>query len=354
MDTPSSNVLLSIRNLTTSFRIEGEYYAAVDDVSIDVMENEVLAIVGESGSGKSALALSLPRLHNMNYTRIEGEINFEGQNILDLNENDLNKVRGAQISMMFQDPLVALNPLLRVGGQIEEGLVYHTNMTKEERKARAIHLLDEVGMHDPELTYSQFPHQLSGGMRQRAMTALSIACKPQLIIADEPTTALDVTIQAQILDLLARMQRETGASIILITHDLGVVAEVASRVAVMYAGQIVEVASVYQLFENPCHPYTRSLLNAIPVIGSKNTRLKDMKGVVPTLKYLPRTGCRFSRRTPWISPTVHEETPTYHEIEPGHKVLCTCYEHFHFEDEAPFKKGAEIDHNAFKPKDGDE
>ena len=354
IDTPSSNVILSIKNLSTSFRIEGEYYAAVDDVSIDVMENEVLAIVGESGSGKSALALSIPLLHNMNYTRVEGEIIYDGNNILDMSEAELNKIRGAQISMMFQDPLVALNPLLKVGGQIEEGLFYHTNMNANERKARAIELLTDVGMHNPELTYNQYPHQLSGGMRQRAMTALSIACKPKLIIADEPTTALDVTIQAQILDLLARIQDETDASMILITHDLGVVAEVADRVAVMYAGQIVEVASVYQLFENPCHPYTRSLLNAIPVIGSKSTRLKDMKGVVPTLKYMPRTGCRFSRRTPWIASTVHEATPTYHEIEPGHKVLCTCYNHFYFEDDAQFKKGKEYDHAAFKPKDGDE
>ena len=299
----------------------------------------MLAIVGESGSGKSALALSIPRLHNMNYTKVEGEINYEGRNILDLNETELNKVRGAQISMMFQDPLVALNPLLRVGGQIEESLIYHTNLSQAARKERAIALLADVGMVNPELTYSQYPHQLSGGMRQRAMTALSIACKPKIIIADEPTTALDVTIQAQILDMLNRIQHETGASMILITHDLGVVAEVANRVAVMYAGQIVEVASVYQLFENPCHPYTRSLLNAIPVFGTKKERLKDMKGLVPTLKYMPRTGCRFSRRTPWIPEHIHQQTPTYHEVEPGHKVLCTCYKDFYFENETSAKDG---------------
>ncbi|MCL2839953.1 MAG: ABC transporter ATP-binding protein [Defluviitaleaceae bacterium] len=333
MTANASDLLLSVNNLRTSFRVGPQYYAAVDDVSLDIRKNEVLAIVGESGSGKSAFALSIPRLHNMNYTQIEGEINFEGKNILSLNEGELNKIRGDRISMIFQDPLIALNPLLRVGGQIEENLTYHTKLNDAEKKQRAIELLSEVGMVNPKLTHSQYPHELSGGMRQRAMIALAIACNPDLIIADEPTTALDVTIQAQILDLLRSIQKETKSSMILITHDLGVVAETADRVAVMYAGQIVEVATVYELFENPLHPYTRSLLASIPVAGNKNERLKAIKGLVPTLKYMPRTGCRFSHRTPWVDKSIHQEHPTYHEPIPGHKVLCTCYEKFHFEDE---------------------
>ena len=325
--------LLSIRDLQTSFRIEGQFYNAVDHINLDIRHNEVFAIVGESGCGKTALALSIPRLHNMNYTRLDGEINFNGKNLLTLKEKELNTIRGKDISMIFQDPLTALNPLIRVGAQIEETLKYHTNMNANEKKARAIELLTDVGIADPQLTYSNFPHQLSGGMRQRAMIAVALACKPQLIIADEPTTALDVTIQAQILDLLRDLQKETESSIILITHDLGVVAEMADRVAVMYGGQMVEMASAHQLFKNPAHPYTRSLLASIPQAGEDVDRLNAIKGIVPTLKYMPRSGCRFSQRIPWIPDDAHQDTPTYHELEPGHTVLCTCYQSFHFEGE---------------------
>ncbi|MCL2398350.1 MAG: ABC transporter ATP-binding protein [Defluviitaleaceae bacterium] len=327
------DILLSINNLRTSFRIDGQYYAAVDGVSIDIMHNEVFAIVGESGCGKSALSLSITKLHNMNYTRIEGEVNFNGQNLLDLNESKLNKVRGKDISVIFQDPLTALNPVIRVGPQIEESLTYHTNMNKKEKRDRAIKLLSEVGMVNPELTYASFPHELSGGMRQRATIAVSLACSPKLIIADEPTTALDVTIQAQILDLLRKLQKETQSSIILITHDLGVVAEMADRVAVMYAGQIVELASANDLFKNPQHPYTRSLLASIPNVGEDLHRLNAIKGIVPTLMYMPREGCRFSHRTPWIDGSMHEENPDYHEVRPNHFVFCTCYKDFYFENE---------------------
>ena len=331
--------LLQINNLQTSFRTDGKFYNAVDGVDIEIFNNEVLAIVGESGCGKTALALSIPRLHNMNYTRISGEIVFEGRDLLTLTETELNAVRGKDISMIFQDPLTALNPLIKVGSQIEETLRYHTDMNKHERKARAIELLDMVGILDPKLTHNSFPHELSGGMRQRAMIAVALACKPKLIIADEPTTALDVTIQAQILDLLRDLQKEIKSSIILITHDLGVVAEMADRVAVMYGGQIVEKATAATLFKNPKHPYTRSLLASIPHAGENVKRLKSIKGIVPTLKYMPRTGCRFSHRTPWIPKEVHEAEPTYREVEPGHIVLCTCYKDFYFEDERP-NKGA--------------
>jgi len=322
--------LLEIKNLHASFRIEGEYYDAVDGVSFSVNENEVFAIVGESGCGKSAMALTITRLHNPTYTKFSGEVLFKGQDILQMSPAELSKVRGGGIGMIFQDPLTALNPLHRIGAQIEEGLTYHTTLDKKGRKARAMELLESVGMVDPELTYKQFPHELSGGMRQRAMIAIAISCKPSLLIADEPTTALDVTIQAQILDLLRDIRKETGESMILITHDLGVVAEMADKVAVMYAGQIVETATVEQLFANPQHPYTKSLLNSIPSVVQEESRLKTIQGMVPMLKNLPRQGCRFAERIPWISAGAHEANPTYHEIEPGHYVLCSCYKSFSF------------------------
>jgi peptide/nickel transport system ATP-binding protein len=279
------------------------------------------------------MALSITGLHNKNYTRIEGEVIYDGQDLVSMPENQLNKIRGNNISMIFQDPLTALNPLIRVGAQIEEPLIYHTNYNAAQKKARALELLDAVGMVNPALTYRQLPHELSGGMRQRAMIAVALSCDPNLVIADEPTTALDVTIQAQILDLLRKLQKDMQSSIILITHDLGVVAEMADRVAVMYAGQIVEVANVKQIFKNPCHPYTRSLLASIPNAGENLHRLNAISGTVPTLREMPRKGCRFAHRTPWINATWHEADPVYHEIEPGHKVLCTCYKGFHFEGE---------------------
>jgi len=325
-------VLLSVRELCTSFRIDGQYYAAVDSLDLDIRKTEVFALVGESGCGKSAFALSLTRLHNPNYTTITGTVGFGGQNLLDLSEAQLNKIRGGRIGMIFQDPIAALNPLMRVGAQIEESLSYHTGLGKSDRKKRAIELLTEVGMTNPALTYTQLPHELSGGMRQRAMISIALACKPDLLIADEPTTALDVTIQEQILDLLRKLQSETQSSILLITHDLGVVAEMADRVAVMYAGQIVELAPVMKLFQEPRHPYTRSLLASIPNMDQEVNRLHVIKGVVPDLRNLPRAGCRFSHRIPWIPDHLHEETPTYHEVSSGHFVLCTCYEEFAFSD----------------------
>ncbi|MCL1995807.1 MAG: ABC transporter ATP-binding protein [Defluviitaleaceae bacterium] len=332
MEKPLLSPLLSIKDLRVSFRIDGQYYNAVDHVSLDVMPNEVFAIVGESGSGKSALALSIPRLHNMNYTRLHGNIFYDEKDLLVLRENQLNQIRGAHISMIFQDPLTSLNPLIKVGPQIEESLTYHTSMGKAEKKARALLLLDQVGIKNPPITYGSFPHELSGGMRQRAVIAVALACKPSLIIADEPTTALDVTIQAQILDLLRSLQKETKSSIILITHDLGVVAEMADRVAVMYAGQIVEIAPALKLFKEPHHPYTRSLLASIPHGDTVSKRLNAIKGIVPSLKYIPRTGCRFSHRTPWIPAERHQEEPKYHQVGQDHMVLCTCYKDFFFEE----------------------
>jgi peptide/nickel transport system ATP-binding protein len=325
--------LLQIKNLTTSFRIHDEYYAAVDNVSLNVNENEVLAIVGESGCGKSALALSIMRLHNELNTKLEGEVNFKGQNLLTLSTAEMNRYRGNEMGMIFQDPLTALNPLMRIGQQIEEAMKNHLNLSDAEMKARSLELLKKVGIPNPERTYLQFPHELSGGMRQRVVIAIAIACEPKFLIADEPTTALDVTIQAQILDLMRELQKQMKTGIILITHDLGVVAEMADRVAVMYAGEIVEIADVYTLFSNPLHPYTRSLFNSIPSAAEGSDRLHVIQGIVPSLKNLPRTGCRFASRIPWIKESAHEINPTLHEVEKKHWVRCTCYQDFHFPDD---------------------
>ncbi|WP_155590168.1 ABC transporter ATP-binding protein [Lysinibacillus cavernae] len=329
----TANDLLTIRNLTTSFRIKDTYHAAVDDVSLSLNKNEVLAIVGESGCGKSTLATTVVGLHNEVNTKVSGDIFYNNQNLAKLNEQQFNNLRGNDIGFIFQDPLSALNPLMRISEQIEEGLIYHTKFTKQQRSERVLELLNHVGIANPKRVARQFPHQLSGGMRQRVMIAIALSCKPAILIADEPTTALDVTIQAQILDLLKTLQTETEAGIILITHDLGVVAEMADRVVVMYAGEVVEEAPVKELFNNPKHPYTRSLLNSIPQTHSENERLEVIQGMVPSLINLPREGCRFSGRIPWIDASSHETKPQLHEIAPGHFVRCTCWKHFHFEGE---------------------
>lgn len=323
------NKLLEINHLHTSFRIRDDYYAAVDDVSLTVNKNEVLAVVGESGSGKSAFAFSIMRLHNR--AKTEGEILFKGEDVITMSNSRLNEVRGLNMAMIFQDPLTALNPLMTVEEQIGEALFLHDRkLSKSHIRERVIDLLNQVGIPRPELVSEQYPHELSGGMRQRVMIAIAISNDPELLIADEPTTALDVTIQAQILDLIRDLKQKMDAGIILITHDLGVVAEMADRVAVMYAGEIVEVTDVKTLFGDPKHPYTRSLLNSMPNAVEKDEKLHVIQGVVPPLPQLPRTGCRFKDRIPWIDESAHEEEPTLHEIEPGHFVRCTCYQHFYF------------------------
>ena len=325
-------LLLEVKNLHTSFRIRDDYFDAVDGVDMKLFSDEVLAIVGESGCGKSTLATTIMGLHNPNFTRSTGEIIFEGKNLVGLSEKEFNEIRGEGIGMIFQDPLSSLNPLQRIGKQIEEGLIYHTKMNAEERNARVLELIEQVGIPNPPRVARQYPHELSGGMRQRVIIAIALACKPKIIIADEPTTALDVTIQAQILDLLVSIQKEINAGIILITHDLGVVAQLADRVCVMYAGQIVEQAPVLELFTNPKHPYTRSLLNSIPQMDADDEDLYVIQGMVPSLKNLPRQGCRFKARIPWIKDEEHEENPTMHEVAPGHFVRCTCYKNFHFNE----------------------
>ena len=327
--------LLEIKNLETAFRIKDDYFNAVDKVSLDLYKNEVLAIVGESGCGKSTLATTIMRLHNENLTKSTGEIIFNGKNILDLTEDEMNKIRTKDIGMIFQDPLSSLNPLHRIGKQIEEALIYHTELSAEERQKRDIELLTQVGIPNPERCAKQYPHELSGGMRQRVMIAMAMSCKPSVLIADEPTTALDVTIQAQILDLIKGLQAEMHAGIILITHDLGVVAEMADRVAVLYAGEVVEIGTAEQIFKNPKHPYTRSLLRSIPQLDDEDASddLYVIQGMVPSLKTLDRQGCRFADRISWLKDEEHEHNPTLHEVEEGHHVRCTCYKNFEFEGE---------------------
>lgn len=327
--------LLEIKNLETAFRIKDDYFNAVDGVSLDLYENEVLAIVGESGCGKSTLATTIMGLHNENLTRSTGEVIYNGENILNYSEKQFNTIREKEISMIFQDPLSSLNPLQRIGKQIEEALIYHTDLNAQEREKRVIELITQVGIENPEKCVKRFPHELSGGMRQRVVIAIALACNPKIVIADEPTTALDVTIQAQILDLLKKLQNKMKAGIILITHDLGVVAEMADRVAVLYAGQLVELGTAKQIFENPLHPYTRSLLKSIPQLDSDNNSddLYVIDGMVPSIKDLNREGCRFAGRISWVPEEEHEKNPTLHEEEEGHFVRCTCYKNFKFKEE---------------------
>lgn len=331
--------LLAINGLTTSFRIGDDFYAAVDDVSLTVKPNEVVAIVGESGSGKSALAFSIMGLHS--HARSSGEISFDGHRLNALSQKEFNRLRGREIGMIFQDPLSALNPLMTIGDQIEEALILHnSDMGKTARKNKVLQLLSQVGISDPPRVAANFPHELSGGMRQRVVISIAIANQPKLLIADEPTTALDTTIQLQILDLIRKLKKDIGAGIILITHDIGVVAEMADRVAVMYAGQIVEIADIHTLLSEPRHPYTRSLLRSKPSADTPKSRLYSIQGAVPSLSKLPREGCRFRHRIPWIGEAVHEENPEMHEISPGHYVRCSCYRHFWFQGEEDGRNGA--------------
>jgi oligopeptide/dipeptide ABC transporter ATP-binding protein len=294
--------LLEIRNLVTTFTTGGQRVAAADDVSLSIRRGETLALVGESGCGKSVTALSILRLLPSPPARVErGAILYEGADLLKLDEASLRRIRGDRIAMIFQEPMTSLNPVFTVGFQLVEALRLHRDLSKRAALQRAVELLDLVGIPAPKQRVSDYPHQLSGGMRQRVMIAMALACDPQLLIADEPTTALDVTVQAQILALLQQLQTQRSMGILFITHDLGIVAEFADRVAVMYAGRIVEQCSVKELFDAPAHPYTQGLLASVParVIaraeGAIPRRLPTIRGVVPSLAHLP-PGCRFRDR----------------------------------------------------------
>jgi len=325
----NSKPLLEVKGLKTYFYTEDGVVRAVDGVNFEVYPGEVLGLVGESGCGKSVTSLSIMRLISKPGRVDAGEILLDGENLLDLPEDEMIKVRGNRISMIFQQPQTALNPVFRVGDQLSEVLSVHQDLGREAGRKRAVALLKMVGVPDPERRVDAYPHELSGGMAQRVMIAMALACVPELLIADEPTTALDVTIQAQILDLMRDLRRDMGTSVILITHDLGVVAEMAERVAVMYAGEIVEQAEVNALFDEPLHPYTQGLIGSIPVLGEIKERLDVIPGSVPNLVNLP-PGCRFvprcQARIKYALTICADVKPELEEVKPGHHVRCWLYQ----------------------------
>lgn len=320
------DALLEVRNLTCSFVTGAQRLVAVDGVNLTIDRASTLALVGESGCGKSVTALSILRLVPNPPARIEtGKIQFDGADLLDLDESAMRRIRGNRIAMIFQEPMTSLNPVFTIEYQLVEALRLHRELSARQATERAVELLDLVGIASPRQRIRDYPHQLSGGMRQRVMIAMALSCEPKLLIADEPTTALDVTVQAQILDLLQQLQRRLGMSILLITHDLGIVAEVAERVAVMYAGRIIEESSVSELFRSPAHPYSRGLLASVPArirtqhAAAPPRRLPTIDGVVPSLAHLP-SGCRFADRCSRMT-EVTAESERCQQIEPEQSEL---------------------------------
>ena len=314
--------LLELRDLKTHFYTDEGVAKAVDGVTYVVKRGETLGVVGESGCGKSVTALSVMRLIPDPPGRIvAGSIRFEGVDLASLSEEEMRKVRGNDIGMIFQEPMTSLNPVFTVGDQIIEAVMLHREASYEEARERAVEMLRLVGIPSPESRVDDYPHQMSGGMRQRVMIAMALSCDPKLLIADEPTTALDVTIQAQILDLMNRLQKELGMSILLITHDLGVVAQNAHHVAVMYAGKVVEYSNTREVFGNPRHPYTVGLFRSIPKLGVKVARLDTIPGTVPSALEFP-AGCRFNNRCPFATDRCTTDEPSLREIAPGHTVAC--------------------------------
>jgi len=338
----NSHPLLEVKNLKTYFFTEDGVVKAVDGVDFQVAPGEILGLVGESGCGKSVTSLSIMRLIGIPGKIVDGEIVFEGRNLLDLSEAEMVEMRGNRMSMIFQQPQSSLNPVFKVGDQVAEVLQIHRDMGKEEAWEKAVELLRLVGIPDPESKAHAFPHEMSGGQAQRVMIAMALALNPQLLIADEPTTALDVTIQAQILDLIRDLSERMGTSVILITHDLGVVAELAARVAVMYAGRIVEEADVVTIFEEPLHPYTRGLIASIPILGKVKERLEVIPGGVPNLINLP-PGCRFAprcrSRIEYNLTICTDIEPDLVVAQPQHKVRCWLYQD-HEGHKAPLKHGS--------------
>ena len=320
---PTIYSLLEVKGLKTYFYTESGTIPAVDGVSFCVKSGEILAIVGESGSGKSITCLSILNLIQSPPGKIvSGEILYQGEDILKMGQNEIRQIRGKDIGMIFQEPMTALNPVFNIGNQIGEVLRTHTNLNKSEIRQETIKLLKMVGIPEPEVRINSYPHELSGGMRQRAMISMALACRPKLIIADEPTTALDVTIQAQILNLLRKLQEELDIAIIIITHDFGVVAKFAHRVAVMYTGKIVEEGETNEIMTNPLHSYTKGLLNSMPTMEtSKNEKLPIIPGSVPSPFNIPK-GCRFSPRCFNATDKCKNESPPFREVKSGRKVAC--------------------------------
>ena len=317
----SKNIILSAKNIEVKFKVRNRVLTAIRNVSLDFEEGKVVAIVGESGSGKSVFTKTFTGMIDINGEVSNGEIIFEGKNLLDnKTEEDWLNIRGKKIATVFQDPMTSLDPTMTIGKQIMEPMLEHKHVSREEAKKRTIELLSEVGIENPEKRFKQYPHELSGGMRQRVMIAMAMVCEPELLIADEPTTALDVTVEAQILHLMRKLRDEKNTSIMMITHNLGVVAEICDTVYVMYAGQVVEHTDVYELFKNPCHPYTEGLLNSIPTVNS-GERLKSIPGIVPKLDKIPK-GCRFNDRCKYATERCKKEMPPLYNVGNGHTVRC--------------------------------
>ena len=321
--------LLEVNNLRTQFPTRNGLVRAVDGVSFHIDPGEVLGVVGESGCGKSITALSIMRLIAPPGKIVSGEIIFDGKDLLKFSDAEMRRIRGDDIAMIFQDPMTSLNPVFTVGEQIAEALRLHRKLSRNAARDAAIAAMREVAIPDPARRINDYPHQLSGGMRQRVMIAMALACDTKLLIADEPTTALDVTIQAQILELMEELQRKRGLSVLLITHDLGVVAEVADRVAVMYTGRIVEESTVEELFKRPKHPYTEGLLRSVPKLTAadvvKKERLETIEGVVPSPTNLP-PGCHFAPRCPYRMPRCTEEEIPLYQLESGAQVRCVLFD----------------------------
>lgn len=314
--------LLEVDRLQVAFRTDQGELISVDEVSFGLGAGETIAIVGESGCGKSVTSLSIMGLLGAHGSVKQGEIRFNGASLTTSSKDQLRRLRGSDIAMIFQEPMSSLNPVIPIGEQIEESVRLHLKRSHKEAKALAVEILRKVGIPRPEAISKEYPHALSGGMRQRVMIAMALVCKPKLLIADEPTTALDVTIQAQILELMKQLQEESGAAILLVTHDLGVVAEMADQVIVMYAGQVVEAADVYTLFRAPQHPYTQALLKSIPRLDEHNRkRLPAIPGAVPSLQQMP-AGCRFHPRCPVASERCEQEQPQLMSAGEGHRVRC--------------------------------
>jgi oligopeptide transport system ATP-binding protein len=315
--------MLEVNNLKTYFKTQDGVVKAVDGVSFSLEPGETLGIVGESGSGKSVTALSIMQLNPrppVSYP--EGEILFEGQNLLEVSDKRMQAIRGNDIAMIFQDPMTSLNPVFTVGNQIREAIRIHQNLSKSEAQEKTVQVLRDVGIANPERMVKDYPHQMSGGMRQRVMIAMALACKPMLLIADEPTTALDVTIQAQILELMIGLQEKYGTAIVMISHDLGVVAQIADKVTVMYAGRAVEQGTTDEIFYDPLMPYSWSLLRSLPRLDTAGeVRLLPIQGTPPSLIFLPR-GCNFSPRCPFVKEECREVDPDLEEKKPGHTAAC--------------------------------
>jgi oligopeptide/dipeptide ABC transporter ATP-binding protein len=325
MEQKSEKPLLSIEGLVTTFRMRGGAGNAVDDVRLEIARGETVGLVGESGCGKSMTAMSVMGLLPDMAKITAGKIDFAGEDLAKYTRSQMLKITGNRISMIFQEPMTSLNPVKTVGNQVREAILLHQKVSRKEAKEKVVDIFRKVGIPEPERRYGQYPHQLSGGLRQRVMIGMAMVCSPDLLIADEPTTALDVTIEAQILRLMRKLQEEQGASILMITHNLGVVAEICDRVYVMYAGQVVEQADVHTLFKNPSHPYTVGLMKSLPRLREGQERLASIRGMVPSLSHMPK-GCRFAPRCDRACDRCRSEAPPLYDLGGGHKARCFLFE----------------------------